>query len=51
MNPETLDMIYINKNNEEVQKTSLSAGEKQLMVIALLWALAICSKKEITSNY
>ena len=47
MNPETLDMIYINKNNEEVQKTSLSAGEKQLMVIALLWALAICSKKKL----
>ena len=47
MNPETLDLIYINKKNEEVQRTSLSAGEKQLMVIALLWALAICSKKKL----
>lgn len=26
---------------------SLSAGEKQLMVISLLWALAICSKKKL----
>lgn len=47
MNPETLDLIYYNKKNDEVQKTSLSAGEKQLMVIALLWALAICSKKRL----
>ena len=32
---------------EEVEKKSLSAGEKQLMVISLLWALAICSKKKL----
>ncbi|MEE0595958.1 MAG: DNA sulfur modification protein DndD [Agathobacter sp.] len=47
MNPETLDLIYMNKSNIEVQRNSLSAGEKQLMVIALLWALAICSKKRL----
>ena len=47
MNPETLDLIYINKKGEEVQRNTLSAGEKQLMVIALLWALAICSKKKL----
>lgn len=47
MNPESLDLIYLNKMGEEVSKTSLSAGEKQLMVIALLWALAICSKKRL----
>ena len=32
---------------EEVEKKKLSAGEKQLMVISLLWALAICSKKKL----
>ena len=34
-------------NNLMKSKESLSAGEKQLMVIALLWALAICSKKKL----
>ena len=47
MDPSSLDLHYINENSEEVNKASLSAGEKQLMVIALLWALAICSKKKL----
>lgn len=47
MDSETLDLIYLNKQNEEVAKKRLSAGEKQLMVISLLWALAICSKKKL----
>ena len=47
MNPKTLDIVYLNKYEKEVSKDSLSAGEKQLMVIAILWALAICSKKKL----
>lgn len=47
MNPETLDMQYLDENGNEVSKDSLSAGEKQLMVIAILWALALCSKKKL----
>ena len=47
MDPETLDLHYLNAELEEVDKKSLSAGEKQLMVISLLWALAICSKKKL----
>ena len=47
MNPETLDMQYLDENGNEVSKESLSAGEKQLMVIAILWALALCSKKKL----
>ena len=47
MNEETLDLTYINYDGNEVPKTSLSAGEKQLMVISLLWALAICSKRKL----
>ena len=47
MDPETLDLIYLNISGEEVSRNSLSAGEKQLMVIALLWALAKCSKKRL----
>ena len=47
MNPETLDLTYLGDGGKEVAKESLSAGEKQLMVIAILWALAICSKKKL----
>lgn len=47
MDPVSLDLKYINKSGEEIEKSSLSAGEKQLMVISLLWALALCSKKKL----
>lgn len=47
MDPETLDLTYLNKEGDAVSKERLSAGEKQLMVIALLWSLAICSKKKL----
>ena len=47
MDEETLDLKYINVDGNEIQKSSLSAGEKQLMVISLLWALAICSKRKL----
>ncbi|MGX8701603.1 DNA sulfur modification protein DndD [Caproiciproducens sp.] len=47
MNSRTLDITYLDENGVEVSKDSLSAGEKQLMVIAILWALAICSKKKL----
>lgn len=43
----TLDFSYLNSMGVEVPKRSLSAGEKQLMVISLLWALAICSKRKL----
>lgn len=47
MDPISLDLHYLNGNGDEVEKKKLSAGEKQLMVISLLWALAICSKKKL----
>lgn len=47
VDPETLNMRYLDENRHEVLKESLSAGEKQLMVIAILWALALCSKKKL----
>lgn len=47
MDSETLDFRYLNVDGEEIAKKRLSAGEKQLMVISLLWALAICSKKKL----
>lgn len=47
MDPVSLDLCYFNANGEVVNKASLSAGEKQLMVISMLWALALCSKKKL----
>lgn len=47
MDPKTLDLTYWDDRGDVVDKESLSAGEKQLMVIAILWALAICSKKKL----
>lgn len=47
MNSETLDIQYLSEGGKEVPKDSLSAGEKQMMVISILWALAICSKKKL----
>lgn len=47
IDPVSLEFKYINSTGVEVQKEKLSAGEKQLMVIAMLWALAICSKKKL----
>lgn len=47
MDPETLDLHYMDSDGEEIVKKRLSAGEKQLMVVSLLWALAICSKKKL----
>ena len=44
---DTLDYKYLDFNGEEILKSSLSAGEKQLMVIAMLWALAECSNKKL----
>lgn len=47
MDPETLDWRCLLAGGSEVPRDSLSAGEKQLMVISILWALAICSKKKL----
>lgn len=43
----TIEFVYLDKTDKEIARESLSAGEKQLVVISLLWALAICSKKKL----
>ena len=47
MDPETLDWRCLSDDDSEIPRDSLSAGEKQLMVISILWALALCSKKKL----
>ena len=45
MDPITLDYKYLDCNGNEILKNTISAGEKQLMIISILWALAECSGK------
>ncbi len=47
VNPETLDYIFYSAEGKTIPKDSLSAGEKQVMIIAILWSLAICSKQKL----
>lgn len=47
MDPVSLDLHYMDSSNCEISQSSLSAGEQQLMVISLLWALALCSKRKL----
>lgn len=47
MDPESLDWKCLSEDDSEIPRDSLSAGEKQLMVISILWALSICSKKKL----
>ena len=47
VNPVTLEIAYLDHAGKQLYSNMLSAGEKQLMVISVLWALAICSKKKL----
>ena len=40
----TLQFRYYNKNGVLIDQRMLSSGEKQILVISMLWALGICSK-------
>lgn len=47
VDPMTLDLTYRNSDGVQIPPESLSAGEQQLMVISLLWALAKASKRKL----
>lgn len=40
---ETLDIILLDSNQEELLKSQLSAGEKQIFAVSVLWGLALSS--------
>lgn len=47
IDPKTLDFHYFSSKGVEVNRSTFSAGEKQLLVIAMLWGLGICSRKQL----
>lgn len=47
VDPESLEIAYLDYKGKQIFSHTLSAGEKQLMVISVLWALALCSKKKL----
>lgn len=47
IDPQTLDFHYYDRKGAEVNRSTFSAGEKQLLVIAMLWGLGICSRKQL----
>lgn len=47
MDPVTLNLTFYDAKNKEIKKSRMSAGENQLIVVSILWALAICSKSKL----
>lgn len=47
INPQTFDLTLFSQNNTLIPKTELSAGEKQLYAMALLWALRAVSGRAL----
>jgi DNA sulfur modification protein DndD len=47
INPESFDITLLDKNGQQISKERLSAGEKQVFSIALLWALGRTSGRPL----
>lgn len=47
IDPKTLDIKLIDFKNNELLKSQLSAGEKQLFAVSIIWGLAKCSGYEM----
>ena len=43
INPDTLDVTIVGVDGNELLKSQLSAGEKQMFAVAIVWALALSS--------
>ena len=43
IDPDTLDVVIIGNNQQELYKSQLSAGEQQMFAISFVWALALTS--------
>lgn len=43
----TYDILLLDSNKEKIEKTTLSAGEKQILLISLIWAIFKSSGRKV----
>ncbi|MFD0824431.1 DNA sulfur modification protein DndD [Neobacillus sp. M.A.Huq-85] len=44
---ETYDVILYDSQKEKIEKTTLSAGEKEILLISIIWAIFKCSGRKV----
>lgn len=47
ISPETYDVVLLDSNREPIEKTTLSAGEKQILLLSIIWAIFKCSGRKV----
>ncbi|KEO84703.1 DNA sulfur modification protein DndD [Tumebacillus flagellatus] len=47
IDPDTFQLRLYNTEHEEINKDILSAGEKQILLLSIVWAMVKCSKKRV----
>ena len=47
INPETYDVILLDAHQNPLEKRTLSAGEKQILLISIIWAIFKCSGLQV----
>lgn len=44
---DTFDVTLYDINKDEIEKSTLSAGEKQILLLSVIWAIFKCSKRRV----
>lgn len=47
IDPETYDVILLDAHQNTLEKRTLSAGEKQILLISIIWAIFKCSGRQV----
>ncbi|TWD92198.1 DNA sulfur modification protein DndD [Neobacillus bataviensis] len=47
IDPESYDVILLDTQKEKIEKSTLSAGEKEILLISIIWAIFKCSGRKV----
>lgn len=47
IDPETYDVLLIDSHKDYIEKSTLSAGEKEILLISIIWAIFKCSGRKV----
>ncbi|WP_099353729.1 DNA sulfur modification protein DndD [Fredinandcohnia onubensis] len=47
IDPETYDVVLLDSQKDYIEKTTLSAGEKEILLISIIWAIFKCSGRKV----